>query len=202
MVVHNPNNWHWVDKNCIDWTRQYFNEKLVNISAVGDDKDVFVKSISSVEGDVEVCQRKGKVISLFDLKVVFEIKGHSVSQSKKEGEFSGSITVPELAYDSTEDDLQFDISIYNEDADSEKMRPLIKKELLPKLRDSLIKFGHDLITTHSSDIQLSSDKVNSTYTKANQETAQNTPAAAKKASNPTPPGQNNSPSAAAAAKSE
>lgn len=201
MVVHNPNNWHWVDKNCIDWTRQYFNENLINISAAEGEKDVFVNTISSVEGDVEVCQRKGKVISLFDLKVVLEIKGHSISQSKKEGDFSGSITVPELAYDSTEDDLQFDISIYNEDADSEKMRPLIKKELLPKLRDSLIKFGRDLITTHSSDIQLSSDKVNSAYTKANQENAQNTPAAAKKASAPTPAAQKSTSSGAAAAKS-
>lgn len=200
MVVHNPNNWHWVDKNCIDWTRQYFNEKLVDISASEDGKDVFVKSISSIEGDVEVCQRKGKVISLFDLKVVFEINGHSISRSKKEGEFSGSITVPELAYDSTEDDLQFDISIYNEDPDSEKMKSIIKKELLPKLRDSLIKFGHDLITTHSSDIQLSSDKVNSTYTKANQGSAQNATAAKPPAA--TASAQKGTTSTGAAAKSE
>lgn len=182
MVVHNPNNWHWVDKNCIDWTRQYFNENLVNISAKEGDKDVFVNAISSVEGDVEVCQRKGKVISLFDLKVVFSIKGHSLSLTEKTGEFSGSITVPELAYDSTEDDLQFDISIYNEDTDSEKMKPLIKKDLLPKLREHLIKFGHDLLTTHSSDIQLASDKVNSTYTKANQESAKQESAPKKAAS--------------------
>lgn len=202
MVVNNPNNWHWVDKNCIDWTRKYFNDKAVNLSGSEGDKNVFVKSVSSVEGDVEVCQRKGKVISLFDLKLVFEIKGHAVSQSKNEGEFTGSITVPELAYDSTKDDLQFDISIYNEDSDSEKMRPIIKKELLPKLRDVLISFGRDLITTHASDIQLSSDKVNSTYTKASQEGTDNNAPVVKKSPSLAPVSQKSTAPPAAAAKPE
>ncbi|CUM63491.1 uncharacterized protein PRCAT00001067001 [Priceomyces carsonii] len=165
MVVNNPNNWHWVDKNCIDWSRKYFNEKLVGLSASSGNNNVSVSSVSSVEGDVEVCQRKGKVISLFDLKLTLNIEG-STAKSK---EFNGSIIIPELAYDSTEDDLQFDINIYNEDSETEGMRSFIRSHLVPKLRDILSNFGSDLISIHSSDIQLASDKVNSTYTKGNQE---------------------------------
>lgn len=169
MVVNNPNNWHWVDKNCIDWSKNYFNEKLVNLSAEEDDKEVKVSSISSVEGDVEVCQRKGKVISLFDLKLVLNITGFSISKSGQLGAFDGSIIIPELAYDSSEDDLQFEVSIYNENSDNEEMRIFTKKYLVPKLRKVLGNFGIDLITTHSSDIQVSSDQVKSTFTKQNQE---------------------------------
>lgn len=167
MVVNNPNNWHWVDKNCIDWSRAYFEQKLAGASAEDAGKTVKVSSVSSVEGDVDVSQRKGKVISLFELKIVLGISGFC--KSENEGAFSGSITVPELAYDTEADEIQFDTSIYNEDSDSEKMRAVIKAKLLPQLRVLLAKFGSDLIQEHSSDIQLASDKVSSTYTKGNQQ---------------------------------
>lgn len=168
MVVNNPNNWHWVDKNCIDWTRNYFQETLIGLNGKTDDgREVQIDSVSSVEGDVEVCQRKGKVISLFDLKLTLNLSGFALPDN--ESKFSGSIIIPELAYDSTADDLQFEISIYNEDADSEKMRPVIKQKLLPQLRDILSGFGTNLIKTHSSDIQLDSDQVKSNFTKENQQ---------------------------------
>lgn len=170
MVVNNPNNWHWVDKNCIDWTRNYFNEKLNNLSVTENDKLVKVSSVSSIEGDVEVCQRKGKVISLFDIKMTLDISGFAVSGEKEEGSFKGSIIIPELAYDTEADELQFEISIYNEDAVTEKVRGVIKLKLIPELRKILSQFGGDLITSQSSDIQLSSDKVNSKMTKENQQT--------------------------------
>lgn len=165
MVVNNPNNWHWVDKNCIDWARNYFNEKLVGtLYATDDGRSVEVTAVSSLEGDVEVCQRKGKVISLFDLRIILNIAGISAADK----EFKGSVTVPELAYDTEEDEIQFDISVYNEDSDSEKMRFVTKKELIPALRKKLLVFGADLIRSHASDIQLESNLVNSKLTKENQ----------------------------------
>jgi len=165
MVVNNPNNWHWVDKNCISWTREYFGEKLTGLSVTQDDAKVGITTVSSVEGDVDVCQRKGKVISLFDIKLVLEFNG-----TFKDIDCSGSIVVPELTYASEEDDLQFDISIYESTvAKEETFKPLIRSQLLPRLRQVMIKFGKDLIITHGSDIQLESEKVDSQYTKANQE---------------------------------
>ena len=175
MVVHNPNNWHWVDKNCIDWTKVYFNQNLVGLSVSENDQEAKIESVSSLEGDVEVCQRKGKVISLFDLKLVIGVGGYAESKEKGEGSFNGSITIPELAYDTEYDEYQFEISIYNENPTTEKVKPLIKNKLIPKLREIFSNFGHDLIKTHSSDIQLSSDQVNSTFTKANQEASKTRP---------------------------
>lgn len=168
MVVNNPNNWHWVDKNCIDWAKNYFAEKLVGLSAKKDD-GTFVKvaSVSSLEGDCEVCQRKGKVISLFDLRLILNIEGVSVVEPEKT--FKGSVTIPELAYDTEADEIQFDISVYNEDSDLEKMRALAKKELVPQLRERLQAFGPDLISINSADIQLESEQVNSKFTRENQQ---------------------------------
>lgn len=176
MVVNNPNNWHWVDKNCIDWSRQYFDDKIVGLS-IEDGYKVTISSVSSVEGDVEVCQRKGKVISLFDLKLTFNL---SIKPQDEDKTYEGSIIVPELAYDSDEDSLQFDVSIYD---GAEHIRSAIKSQLIPKLRVLLLNFGPDLIATHSSDIQLESDKVNSKLTKENQ-AAKPSPAAKKEVSAP------------------
>jgi activator of HSP90 ATPase len=48
-----------------------------------------------------VSQRKGKVITLFDIKLQLEYEGKT-----KDGEsVSGTITIPEVAHDTAEDDL-------------------------------------------------------------------------------------------------
>lgn len=168
MVVNNPNNWHWVDKNCLNWSKDYFKQHLVGLKSEKAGKKVEVTTVASVEGDCEVSQRKGKVISLFDLKLVLQYDGTTDAADENQN-VSGSITVPELAYDTEEDDIQFDISVYNEDSTKDQIRSLIKSDLIPQLRDLLTNFGPDLIKTHSADIQLESDKVDSAFTKANQE---------------------------------
>ncbi|RCK66023.1 Hsp90 co-chaperone AHA1 [Candida viswanathii] len=164
MVVNNPNNWHWVDKNCFPWAVEYFDKNLVGLDAISQDEYVHIEAVSSVEGDVDVSQRKGKVISLFDVRLVLTWHGYS----PKAEDINGSITIPELTYDSEEDDLQFQITVYNENAQNTTITGFIKKHIIPKLRKKLMQFGKDLIETNSKDIQLSQDKVTSSFTKANQ----------------------------------
>ncbi|KAI5961926.1 AHA1 [Candida theae] len=163
MVVNNPNNWHWVDKNCLAWSKEYFDEKLTNLEVEDGDSKVKIANVSSVEGDVDVSQRKGKVLSLFDVRIVLTFKGSNGNVD----DINGSITIPELAYDSTSDGLVFDISVYNETSGNSSITDLIKGKLIPELRKKLMQFGPDLIEVNSKDIQLEADKVTSTYTKAN-----------------------------------
>ncbi|AMD22975.1 HHR206Cp [Eremothecium sinecaudum] len=174
MVVHNPNNWHWVDKNCIDWAKKYFQNKLTGLSA-GSENDplyAYIANVNSVEGDCEVNQRKGKVISLFDLKIALSFKGHVSDGTQCEG----SITIPEVAFDSDPEDYQFDISIYQETSSLSPLKPFIRENLIPKLRDAFSKFGGELLSEHGNDIQVPEDQVKSTFTKANQKSSfQNIP---------------------------
>ena len=163
MVVNNPNNWHWVDKNCLAWSKEYFDENLTGLKVEEGSSKVEIANVSSVEGDVDVSQRKGKVISLFDVRIVLTFKG----SNDKVGDINGSITIPELAYDSSSDGLVFDISVYNESSENSNITDLIKRKLIPELRKKLIQFGPDLIEMNSKDIQLEADKVTSTFTKAN-----------------------------------
>ena len=75
MVLHNPNNWHWVNKDVSGWAREYLDKELPNISAEQDGVTVQIDKVSSMDGDVDVSQRKGKVITLFDVKLKLEYSG-------------------------------------------------------------------------------------------------------------------------------
>jgi activator of HSP90 ATPase len=75
MVLHNPNNWHWVNKDCSEWTRNYLEEHLTTIQASEGDVTAKVYQIGSMDGDVDVSQRKGKVIYIFDVKLKLEFEG-------------------------------------------------------------------------------------------------------------------------------
>lgn len=165
MVLHNPNNWHWVDKNCIYWSREYFSEKLVGIKAESNDKATRaqITKLKSLEGDVDVCQRKGKVISLFDLKMELNYEGETVDATKAEGEdnkvpVTGQITIPEIAYDTEADEYTFTISINSESSAKQPVKALIRRDIVPQLRKILSTFGKDLIEVHGSGIQHADQK--------------------------------------------
>ncbi|KAK9450122.1 activator of Hsp90 ATPase [Limtongia smithiae] len=163
MVLHNPNNWHWVDKNCLDWAKTYFDEHLVGVSASSGGSTAEITQVASLTGDVDVNQRKGKVISLFDVKLVLNYSGTVGSEN-----VAGTITVPEVAYDTEPDEYVFEVAITAETREMQPMRELIRSLLVPKLRTLLSKFGPDLIETHGKDIQHPVTENESRFTSSNQ----------------------------------
>jgi len=119
MVLHNPNNWHWVNKDVTTWTKEYLEKDLTGIKAEADGgASAVVSKLLSQEGDCEVAQSKGKVITIFDLKLQLEYTGEPFSLLEpiqhlsdmlpgktKDGEdVSGTISIPEVAHDTDEDD--------------------------------------------------------------------------------------------------
>lgn len=75
MVLHNPNNWHWVNKDASAWARTYLESELVGVSAEENGVSTKIDKILSMDGDVDVSQRKGKVITLFDVRLQLEYSG-------------------------------------------------------------------------------------------------------------------------------
>ena len=104
--MRNVNNWHWVDKNCINWTREYFTDLLVGIShetASPNIISVSISAMSELTGDVDLNQRKGKVITIFDFAVNLKWKGNF-----DKVEATGNIKIPEFMHDSGVEDIVFD----------------------------------------------------------------------------------------------
>lgn len=91
MVLHNPNNWHWVNKDASEWAQEYLAEVLTTISAQDGDVSARITKVISMDGDVDVSQRKGKVITLFDVKLKLEYEGGSEAFGKHQTEDSSMV---------------------------------------------------------------------------------------------------------------
>lgn len=115
MVLHNPNNWHWVNKNVAPWAKQWFEDNLTKIEAEDGNIKARISKVISMDGDVDVSQRKGKVITIFDVKLVLEYVGSTPDKS----DVSGTITVPEVAHDTEEDEYVVGSSILSSIASRE-----------------------------------------------------------------------------------
>ncbi|KAF2754748.1 hypothetical protein EJ05DRAFT_503694 [Pseudovirgaria hyperparasitica] len=149
MALHNPNNWHWVNKDVSAWAKEYLDKVLSTISAEEGDVSAKIDKVISLDGDVDVSQRKGKVITLYDVKLQLEYSG----KNKEGEEVSGTITVPEVAHDTEEDEYVFDIDIYSESNSKQPVKDLVRAKITPQLRKHLQKLGPTLISEHGKDIQ-------------------------------------------------
>jgi activator of HSP90 ATPase len=100
----NVNNWHWVEKNCFPWAKDYFTKKLESIHFEDNDCSICC-SLVDLKGDVDLNQRKGKLLTLFDLEmeIGFEVKKNNSTNVQK-------MIIPELAHDTLEKEIV--VSIY------------------------------------------------------------------------------------------
>lgn len=148
-MLHNPNNWHWVNKDVSGWAKEYLEKDLVGIRAEQDDVSAEISKLLSCDGDCEVAQRKGKVICIYDLKLSIEYTGKT-----KEGEdVSGTIMVPEVAHDTDEDEYVFEIDVYSEASSKTPVKDLVRSQITPQLRSAFQKLGPALMAEHGKDIQ-------------------------------------------------
>ncbi|KJX98288.1 Activator of Hsp90 ATPase-like protein [Zymoseptoria brevis] len=165
MVLHNPNNWHWVNKDVSAWTKDFLSQDLIGLRAESNGVNVEISKVLSMDGDVDVSQRKGKVITIFDVRLQLEWTGSIPVKEKQENDdgveeetegkkdVSGTITIPEVAHDTEEDEYVFEVEIYSSSLEKELAKDLVRKELTPQLRKHLRKIGPALITEHGKDIQ-------------------------------------------------
>lgn len=131
---------HWVDKNCLPWSKQYFKDNLLNKIFELENTTLTINEIDSVSGDCDVTQRKGKVKCLYDMTLKFSFK------STQESEISGTIEVPEFVHDQLEDELFIVIQ-------SSTLSLELKHSFTSMLKEALLKFQPDLIEAHEQDIK-------------------------------------------------
>ena len=55
-------NWHWKNKNVTKWGAEYFKRELATAQVSDGGQSVTVSEVTSVDGDVELGQRKSKYV--------------------------------------------------------------------------------------------------------------------------------------------
>lgn len=94
MVVVNPKNWHWVEKNTLGWSETYFQTKFIPLKYDHNDYDIEIIELDKISGDSNVSQRKGKVICYFDLNLKF--KGQVTPKDNAAEPQTFTVTIPEF----------------------------------------------------------------------------------------------------------
>lgn len=145
MVVLNPNNWHWVDKNTLPWSKDFFHDNLMDLTVVTADSKhkITLTSISNISGDSNVSQRKGKPICYYDLQLNFSIKITEFEGGKEL--CTGTLVIPEFMHD--EEDFEVQYQNFN------AFQDMIRLEFYPKVYDVLLKYQPTLIAEHSQDLK-------------------------------------------------
>ncbi|KAK4513413.1 uncharacterized protein ATC70_005412 [Mucor velutinosus] len=154
--MRNVNNWHWVNKDCRHWAKNYLTEKLVGTSAARDSSQVVITSLDECTGDVDLNQRKGKLLAIYDVALKMSWQG----KLKDGSTVYGNITVPEVAYDTDMDDYVFDIQINSGSGD--EIKRLIRSDLVPLIAAKFSHLTRDLVDQHSSDLYADKNSAPST----------------------------------------
>lgn len=153
MVVNNPNNWHWVQRNALPWAQSYLKKRLTSINFEHSEYQVILKSCN-ITGDCDVSQRKGKVISIFDLMIEITLK---IKKLAKDAEAGDDDDKDEIVledgilkiFDFIHDEEKFEY-IYEKMGDYKK---LIENEFLPFVLEGVRDFQKDLIEAHTKELQ-------------------------------------------------
>lgn len=132
-----------MDKNCLPWSKEYFQKEIIDTTFENDELKVSLDNVSSITGDCDVTQRKGKVLCIYDMKLQFSINGVSKNEDET---FNGTITVPEFVHDQEDDEYVFDIEVENYKIE-------IRKFFIPILKQKLMNFQNDLVKAHEKDVQ-------------------------------------------------
>ncbi|KAJ1986985.1 Co-chaperone [Coemansia spiralis] len=149
----NVGNWHWKEKNCFDWAKQYFENTLTGTEVSENGYSARVTSVDGVSGDVDLNIRKGKLIAIYDVELKLSWSATKDADGNKDADtLTGSVTIPEVAHDT--DDYVYDISSTNASADKLHLKDFVRQKLTPEITRKLEAFTDVLKKENGSDMYI------------------------------------------------
>ncbi|TDL24729.1 hypothetical protein BD410DRAFT_785430 [Rickenella mellea] len=151
-------NWHWKNKDVTPWAKGWFERELTTIKVSdGDNNTAVVASVTEVEGDVELGQRKSKLITIFDCKIVLKWSGTTADGTDVEG----TLTIPEVSHEVTVDklsDYAYEWSLTTTRSPAvDAVFHMAKSGFPIALEEKFEEFASAIIETHGKDLTVSSE---------------------------------------------
>jgi len=150
-------NWHWKNKTVTRWAKEWFERELTTITVSGDspEESASISEVREVDGDVELGQRKSKLITIFDVKIEMQWTG----KARDGTEVSGKVVVPEVSHEVTVDHLsdyvyEWSLSTARSPA-VDAVFALARAKLPPALEAIFSTFASAIVTTHGGDLTVS-----------------------------------------------
>lgn len=152
--------YHWKTKNVTPWSKDYFTKNLVGTKyelTKPQKGQVQIDSISHFEGDVELGNRKGRLITIFDCQLTLDWSGkvEDGSNSEEGIEAKGTISFPEVSHEVQDEGQEYKFRVEMTSATSvitQSMLEAVRSQLAPSLLPSFHKFRDELIASHAKDV--------------------------------------------------
>ncbi|KAI9068590.1 hypothetical protein FKP32DRAFT_1587565 [Trametes sanguinea] len=148
-------NWHWKNKTVTPWAKQWFERELTTVRVSGEGtEEVGIERVVEVDGDVELGQRKSKLITIYDCRVVLNWSGTASDGTA----VSGKLTIPEVSHEVTLDGTSDYVYEWKLDTARspavDALFNLAKARLPAALEEKFSAFPAAIIDTHGRDLQV------------------------------------------------
>ncbi|KAJ1700099.1 hypothetical protein LUZ63_008611 [Rhynchospora breviuscula] len=114
----NVHNWHWSERDCLDWSRSLLSSLLADLQILDGEGGLYIRTDSidklnlQVDGEAYVNVRKGKVIPGYELSLKLPWQGEARDAPLK---VTGLVEVPYLADENAGEDPEFKVSVRDDD---------------------------------------------------------------------------------------
>ena len=148
----NVNNWHWVEKNCLEWARKWLAEQLKAIP--GRDilgySNVHVEEVSDIKGDADLNVRKGKLRYLFDLSLKLVVVATGTVDGEK---VECKCSVAEFTFDETPKNFE-----YTYTSSEDVFRAVVEKEFSHDLWAVFEQFAGQLVEQNAGSLMVNTNE--------------------------------------------
>ncbi|AAW40882.1 chaperone activator, putative [Cryptococcus deneoformans JEC21] len=141
--------YHWRNKNCAPFAYDWIKQSLPGLKVDDGQQSAEISSVTSVSGDCDLGQRKGKLLTIYDL----EVQASWIGKTKDGNEVKGTLKIPEVSHEAIDgvSDYVYEFSITGGSSSaSEELLFYIRKSFPPLLSDKFNSFRPALLAAHGS----------------------------------------------------
>eukprot|EP00887_Chlorella_sp_A99_P007607 scaffold20.g7607.t1 len=121
----NVNAWHWTEKDAMPWCKEKLGQLLGGLALVeGPGSEARVTKVEAVDGEAAVHNRKGKVITLYELDVRLGWEGTADDGAAAAGE----LRLPYVSEENHDEDPEVQVTATSGGAGAERLRQLVYEQ--------------------------------------------------------------------------
>jgi len=131
----NVHGWHWVEKDCKEWTTAFFQNAFSGVEG----KEIrFAKTPVRIAGEAYLNQRKGKIICGYELEIICEFEF--------EGEVAGTMVLPYVSEENRGEDCEIKFAQKDESERARRAKRAAESDngLKEKVREVVKKWEEEM----------------------------------------------------------
>ncbi|KAA8516975.1 hypothetical protein F0562_017207 [Nyssa sinensis] len=121
----NVHNWHWAQRDCLEWSRNLLTKLLSNLTVLDGEGDLYIKTnkVEKVEGEAYVNVRKGKIIPGYEISVTISWEGEAKdSEGKTVSRADGIVEIPYISDENADEDPEIKVIVKDEGPIGKKLK--------------------------------------------------------------------------------